>query len=267
MFNVLHILSARIAGPRSSTHSDHSYRWSQRVIRAYGFISIAALALILVLAESTGLLGHRAASQATRERLSAMQAIHGSVLSKSDRTKFELVRSMLDEKLGYLGDDTRARLAEIIYVKSRLSGVDPLLTLAVIRQESYWDTHAESFVGALGLMQVRPFVGKAVAERIGVEWDGPQTLTDPIKNVKIGIAYLSEMKQLYQRNDLALAAYNLGPYRLKGILANGVSVPENYRTRVMDFYKYYQRNYLAALSKAQPAEDGSLAMADALTVQ
>lgn len=267
MRDVLDNITAGLAGSRSGAHPDHSYHWSRKVLRAYGLISIAALALIVVLAESTGLLGRPVVSQAARERLSAMQAIHGSVLSSSERTKLALVRTMLDEKLDYLDEQTRDELAEILYVESRLKGVDPLLTLAVIRQESYWDTHAESFVGALGLMQVRPFVGKAVAARIGVEWDGPQTLTDPIRNVKIGIAYLSEMKQLYQHNDLALAAYNLGPYRLKGILASGTSVPENYRTRVMDFYKYYQRNYLAALSKANPAGESGLALADALGSQ
>lgn len=261
MLDVLQNLTSRIAGNRSRAH-DHSYRWSQRVVRAYGLISIVALALILVVAEATGLLGRRDAGLAARERLAAMHTIHGAVMTGRERSKLEFVRGMLDEKLAYLDEAERGKLAEVIYVQSRLHRVDPLLTLAVIRQESYWDTNAESFVGALGLMQVRPFVGKAVAERMGIVWNGPQTLTDPIKNVVIGVAYLSEMKRLYQNNELALAAYNLGPYRLKGILAGGEAVPENYRTRVMDFYKYYQRSYLAALSKDEVVPDSTLALAD-----
>lgn len=261
MLDVLHNLTSRIAGSSARAH-DHSYRWSQRVVRAYGLISFAALALILVVAEGAGLLGPADASRAARERLAGMQAIHGAVLTRSDRNKLAFVRAMIDEKIAYLDDATRAELSETLYVQSRLHRVDPLLTLAVIRQESYWDTRAESFVGALGLMQVRPFVGKAVAERLGIAWEGPQTLTDPIRNVKIGVAYLAEMRRLYQNNELALAAYNLGPYRLKGILAGGEMVPENYRTRVMDFYKYYQRSYLAAITPEETASESTLALAD-----
>ena len=72
-----------------------------------------------------------------------------------------------------------------------------------------------------------------MAERIGVEWRGPDTLFDPIANVRLGTAYLRELADRYDGDvNVALAAYNWGPGRIDRRLARGSSVPRMYVEQV-----------------------------------
>lgn len=112
-------------------------------------------------------------------------------------------------------------------------GPDLDLMLAVIRTESRFDAFAVSPVGALGLMQIMPETGREFAERVGVVWRGPETLFDPVANVKIGRAYLSFLHDRYGSWPRALAAYNWGPGRIERRLARGRSLPRSYASRVI----------------------------------
>jgi soluble lytic murein transglycosylase-like protein len=115
----------------------------------------------------------------------------------------------------------RARVAAAIRSVQDTHGVDPLLVLAIIEQESDFDSHARGPGGSLGLMQVRPFVARDVAQRHGIPWSGNRTLFDPAANVAIGSCYLADMLELYPDPALAIAAYNLGPYRVQRMVARG----------------------------------------------
>ena len=90
------------------------------------------------------------------------------------------------------------------------AGVDPLLAAAIIRQESGFEPTARSRADALGLMQVLPSVGAAMARAEGIrEWDAA-LLFQPEINVRFGISHLSQILKRYQRLEHALAAYNAG---------------------------------------------------------
>jgi soluble lytic murein transglycosylase-like protein len=143
-----------------------------------------------------------------------------------------LVAAVLAERGPRIPEPERERVAEVLERAEQSRGLDALLVLAVIEQESRFDPSARARSGALGLMQVRPFVGADVARRHGIRWEGPQTLLEPASNVQLGTLYLAEMFDLYGDLDVALAAYNLGPTRVRRLLARGQRPRPRYVGRV-----------------------------------
>lgn len=80
--------------------------------------------------------------------------------------------------------------------------VSPALVLAVMSVESGGNATAVSSAGATGLMQLIP----ATATRFGVT-----DATDPVQNIKGGVAYLDWLMKTFNRDPLmVLAAYNAG---------------------------------------------------------
>ncbi len=91
--------------------------------------------------------------------------------------------------------------------------VDVSLVLAIIRCESGFDSEAQSFVGAKGLMQlteetfydVRKMVDDGDEITYELYWNDPET------NIKYGTKYISFLIKYYQGDKIAaLAAYNAG---------------------------------------------------------
>ncbi len=86
--------------------------------------------------------------------------------------------------------------------------VSPALVLAVIGIESAGRADAVSGSGAVGLMQLIP----ATADRFGVK-----DSTDPVDNIKGGVAYLDWLMREFDRDPLmVIAAYNSGENAVKG---------------------------------------------------
>jgi peptidoglycan lytic transglycosylase len=100
---------------------------------------------------------------------------------------------------------------ELIQQKAQERGLDPYLVLALIRQESLFDTRARSPAAALGLMQIIPPTAARVAKQLGLPTPSPETLFQPEVNVALGTQYLKDLLQRYSNNWFkALAAYNAG---------------------------------------------------------
>jgi soluble lytic murein transglycosylase-like protein len=132
---------------------------------------------------------------------------------------------------------TRARAALALEVSGAAEyGLDPLVVLSLIAQESRFDPGARGQHGALGLMQIRPFVARDVAHRHGIPWQGHSTLLDPAHNVAIGTAYLGEILRQFGDLELALAGYNMGPTRLQRMLARGDEPKGEYVGRILSHY-------------------------------
>ena len=95
-----------------------------------------------------------------------------------------------------------AQLDQLITSIGETEGVDPRFIHAVIWQESKYEQHARSPVGAQGLMQLMP----ATARRFGCK--DPH---DPSENIAAGTRYLSWLLKRFDGNvELALAGYNAG---------------------------------------------------------
>jgi len=125
-------------------------------------------------------------------------------------------------------------VAQTIVDASKQHGLDPSLVLAVIHVESRYDAFAVSPVGAMGLMQILPSTGRELAEQQGIDWIGPQTLFDPVANVRIGVAYLKQLSDRYGSTSMALAAYNWGPGRIDRRLRSGTPLPTAYPALVLE---------------------------------
>ena len=129
-----------------------------------------------------------------------------------------------------------ACLAEVLVRESRRLGLAPFLVLAVIEVESRFDPFAVSAVGALGLMQVLPSTAEPLARELGIEWRGERTLFDPVSNLRIGLAYLAQLRDRFEDLPTALAAYNWGPGSIGRRLRSGAPIPASYAKRVLSAY-------------------------------
>jgi len=138
--------------------------------------------------------------------------------------------SALDSKSIY-------EISKTIYEEAVKYNFNPLLITAIIKTESNYDPKAVSDSYAYGLCQVRRFIAPELAENIGIKWDGAEkTLFDPIKNIKIGVYYLSMLNRNFNDLKLAIIAYNQGPYNVQERLTNNQELPDNYVNKVLDYY-------------------------------
>lgn len=128
------------------------------------------------------------------------------------------------------------QLARTLAEESARHRLDPQLLLAVIYVESRFDPFAVSPVGALGLMQIMPGTGRELAARLGIPWNGPLTLFDPVTNVRVGTAYVRQLADRYGSIHTALAAYNWGPGTIDRQLRDGTPLPVVYASLVMSAY-------------------------------
>ncbi|MBM3513293.1 MAG: lytic transglycosylase domain-containing protein [Alphaproteobacteria bacterium] len=88
------------------------------------------------------------------------------------------------------------------------------LVLGVIRQESNFDTTAESGAGAVGLMQLMPATARAVGNQIGLRYSKENLSRDPSYNIRLGTTYLRSLINDFNGSYLmAVAGYNAGPGR------------------------------------------------------
>ncbi len=92
---------------------------------------------------------------------------------------------------------------------------EPALVLGLTRQESAFEDHAVSPVGAQGLMQLMPATAKHIAKKIKVPFDKNRLVKDPYYNMMLGSAFLDDLVGNYDGSYvMALAAYNAGPGRV-----------------------------------------------------
>jgi len=129
----------------------------------------------------------------------------------------------------------RQRLAEAIYQESRAANVDPIMVASIVAKESSFRSRIVSRSGAVGLMQLRPFVAKDLAARSELEWHGRQTLNSPDLNLRLGIQYYKELVHRFDGDQrMALTAYNYGPTRVSKQLRDGTYVGSRYADMILD---------------------------------
>lgn len=94
--------------------------------------------------------------------------------------------------------------------------ISPLLLLAFVRQESFFDPRAESPVGALGLTQMLPNTGSSVAIQLGMNNYSPAQLLHAETSLRVGAKYMAQqLKEFDNEIFVAFAAYNAGPNAAK----------------------------------------------------
>lgn len=95
-------------------------------------------------------------------------------------------------------------------IKKNTHSFDPIIALSLIRQESGFNTRAQSHVGARGLMQLMPRTARQFKRRLKTKH-----LYNPNLNIRIGTKYFNNLMNRYNKNLVfSLAAYNAGESRV-----------------------------------------------------
>ena len=150
---------------------------------------------------------------------------------------------------------------KLIMAEAAELGIDPFLVAGLIRQESMFIAEIKSPAGAIGLMQIMPATGRALAQTVGMGSFDLGHLEQPEINIHLGVTYVRELLGQYgDRLTSVLAAYNAGPHRVsrwsqfpeyeyEELFAERIPFSE---TR--DYVKIVQRN--ARIYAALYSEDG-----------
>ena len=116
---------------------------------------------------------------------------------------------------------------------SKANGLDPALVAGLIKQESSFNPRATSPVGARGLMQLMPDVGRAIARSRGIRNLETERLYDPGLNIQLGTIHLAGLFRGNREVVHILAAYNAGESRVTRWLKKaGASDPEMFTERI-----------------------------------
>jgi soluble lytic murein transglycosylase len=100
---------------------------------------------------------------------------------------------------------------DLVAEQAAVYGVDPLLVLAVMRQESSFDPRAQSNAQAMGLTQIVPSTARDIARRLGRDDFALRDLFKPQTSLEFGTWFMSRLLGDYKgRVFPALAAYNAG---------------------------------------------------------
>ncbi|WP_246098764.1 lytic transglycosylase domain-containing protein [Paracoccus laeviglucosivorans] len=93
-------------------------------------------------------------------------------------------------------------------------GLPPELVMSIARRESEFNHTVSSHVGALGLMQVMPDTGRAMARKLGEPFDQRRMTRDAAYNARLGSAYLDGLRERFGTSiALVSSGYNAGPGR------------------------------------------------------
>ncbi|MDQ7034663.1 MAG: lytic transglycosylase domain-containing protein [Anaerolineae bacterium] len=135
---------------------------------------------------------------------------------------------------------------ELVQEQATNYGYDPLLQLALIRQESLFNANAISSANAKGLAQVIPSTAVYIAERLSWANFEDRDLFRPYVAIAFGAYYLDEQLRIFNGNKAAaLAAYNAGPgYTQDWVRLSGGDVDALVATITFDeTRRYVQRIY------------------------
>ena len=145
---------------------------------------------------------------------------------------------------------------EYVYKYSENLSIDPMLTFAIIKIESNFDSEAESPSGAIGLMQLMESTAKEQAAKLNIDYSR-EMLYKPETNLKLGLNYFNTLLDYYNQNYvLAFAAYNAGMGNVQkwiedGIIQEDGSDVENipfketnmYVRKIIKTYELYKKIY------------------------
>jgi soluble lytic murein transglycosylase len=160
-----------------------------------------------------------------------------SIVSRFENHDLEnKIHSIVQNKLPKKYQGKAHVIAKTIIQESHKHGLDPYFVMAVIAGESSFNPEAIGPVGEIGMMQLRPKTGEWIAKVSKSDWKGKSTLQNPVTNIKLGVAYLSWLRNKFNGyGQLYLAAYNMGPKSVRNAVSRNV-YPKDYPRHVMKRY-------------------------------
>jgi soluble lytic murein transglycosylase len=106
-----------------------------------------------------------------------------------------------------------AAFGPLVQRYSDAEGISPLLMLAFVRQESFFNPRAASGAGALGLTQLVPDSAQSMASELGLSTDvSREQLLHADLSLRLGARFMADQLARFKGDIfVALAAYNGGP--------------------------------------------------------
>lgn len=145
------------------------------------------------------------------------------------------------------------KITKAILTEANKYNIDPVFLISVIKTESSFDPLAKGTSGEVGLMQLMPKTGEYIAKKTGMKnYKGAKTLRDPVKNIKLGAAYLNYLREKFDNAAYKyLPAYNVGPGKVART-EKRKDIPKIYSTKVLKHYEtLYKRIYATQSEKPQ----------------
>jgi soluble lytic murein transglycosylase-like protein len=170
-----------------------------------------------------------------QKRLQAQEAERKLQLRYEERVK-DKIRQVIYNYRGRMSSERIQQIQKSILAESKIHDYDPLFLTALIITESSFNSKARSHKGALGLMQIIPRTGAALALEKKMQWQGNPTLYNPQTNIALGAYYLKKLHKRFGDLNLALEAYNHGPTKLDKYLKRGYQ-PRRYSKKVLKIYE------------------------------
>jgi soluble lytic murein transglycosylase len=129
--------------------------------------------------------------------------------------------------------------------------IEPAVAYSIARQESHFNQKVVSTAYAMGLMQVTPAAGIDTAAKYKVTYNRDRLLKDPVYNMQMGAAELSNLFGGYNGSYiLTFAGYNAGRGRVKQWIA-AYGDPRDPRVDPVDWVERIPisetRNYVARI--------------------
>jgi soluble lytic murein transglycosylase len=175
-------------------------------------------------------------------RRSSATAVVKTTIEKENLAEFIIAK--LENELPKQYKSQAESLTATLLSTSAIHGLDPLLVLAVMRQESTFRPDAMGRNGEIGLMQLKPETARWIANRVGIYWNESDSLFDPHFNIRIGTAYLSFLRERFNGEGRHyLAAYNLGPAAARNKLKND-ELPSTYSRSLSQHYASMYRRWI-----------------------
>nr|MBN2277997.1 lytic transglycosylase domain-containing protein [candidate division Zixibacteria bacterium] len=156
--------------------------------------------------------------------------------------KLQILQVIEDFQIGF-NDEEKKQLTEVIFSECRKYDYDPLFLMAMIYTESSFKRGQVSSKGARGLMQIKPFVGRSLAGKMGIEWEDQKTLFQPELNIQMGSLHFFEMILKFKDVRKALISYNMGETALRSRVRLNEPLPRSYLDKVMENYKMLKEKY------------------------
>jgi soluble lytic murein transglycosylase len=163
--------------------------------------------------------------QEDRLRPFILRLAHTADTLEEHQLAARLARMLNRVDLAVAATKRTARYAGLSLVREAFPLVEPMaqtaapetaLVLAVARQESEFNQHAVSPVGARGLMQLMPATAKGVAKEVKQPYSPAKLTDDAHYNVRLGSHYLDGLLRNWDSNYiLALVSYNAGEARAR----------------------------------------------------
>jgi len=143
------------------------------------------------------------------------------------------------------------KITKAILEESNKHEIDPVFIASIIKTESSFNPNAKGTSGEIGLMQLMPKTAEYIAQKIKMKnFAGAKTLRDPVKNIKIGVAYINYLREKFDNTAYKyVPAYNMGPGKLTKSIDKSIR-PKIYPAKVIKFYEsFYKQIYLTAQSE------------------